>query len=164
MRFKTTQYKISPDSCHSRVNFAIVTWHFHIFCFHLSVLESLGWNFILNFLCFETLEYEYYAAWLVLERLLGRDQRKTEKIGKWSTKQENLERICFCSRRLNWVQCLTRDMRAVQNRNARFICFLKRRIREYNISVLSKESLLRWFAVNRLSASGLTLAANCLFI
>ena len=48
-------------------------------------------------------------------------------------------------------------------RDAKFFCFIKRRMREYYISVLSKESLLRWFVVHRLSATGLKLAAIYLF-
>ena len=60
----------------------------------------------------------------------------------------------------------TMGLRAMlwKNRNVNFFCFIKRRTTEYYIPILSKESLLQRFAVNRLSASGLTLAVNCLFL
>ena len=51
-----------------------------------------------------------------------------------------------------------------KNRDIKFFCFIKRRMRKYYFSVITKVSQLGSFVVHRLSATGLTLAANYLFL
>ena len=62
---------------------------------------------------------------------------------------------------------MTRRLKAAvfwKNRDIKFFCFIKRRMRKYYLSVITKVSLLGSFVVHRLSATGLTLAANYLFL